>query len=221
MARTTKHRTLCIVVAAAGIAAMARGQLFPPPTSPDCPADINGDDTVDVLDLVAVITAWGESAVPEDINGDGIVDVLDLLEVITAWGPCCVCTNSGGAECGVSTYLGTVCGDDGSDTVTVDGCGAGWFEVFLEECSEWQIDLQMRITLQMTAGDDYDLYVYEPCGTLRASSTGPPGAPEQASITVPDLLFTDDSRYVFVEVVEAVADPCEQWSLLVEGNVMK
>jgi hypothetical protein len=53
-----------------------------------CPADINGDATVDVLDLLAVLAAWGESDVPEDLNGDGTVDVLDLLELLAAWGPC-------------------------------------------------------------------------------------------------------------------------------------
>ena len=54
-----------------------------------CPADINGDGVVDVLDLLAVLEAWGETgAVPADITGDGVVDVLDLLEVLAAWGPC-------------------------------------------------------------------------------------------------------------------------------------
>jgi hypothetical protein len=55
---------------------------------PPCPADVNGDLVVDVLDLLAVIAAWGGSGGPEDINLDGTVDVLDLLAVIGAWGPC-------------------------------------------------------------------------------------------------------------------------------------
>jgi len=56
----------------------------------DCPADVTGDGVVDVLDLLAVLAAWGASGggLPEDITGDGIVDVLDLLEVLGAWGPC-------------------------------------------------------------------------------------------------------------------------------------
>ena len=53
-----------------------------------CPADINGDNVVDVLDLLAVLAAWGDPGGVEDINGDGIVDVLDLLELLAAWGPC-------------------------------------------------------------------------------------------------------------------------------------
>ncbi len=54
-----------------------------------CPADVNGDQVIDVLDLLAILSAWGETGeLDEDINGDGVVDVLDLLEVLSAWGPC-------------------------------------------------------------------------------------------------------------------------------------
>jgi hypothetical protein len=50
------------------------------------PADINRDGAVDVLDLVAVVTAWGDCpGCPADTNQDGAVDVLDLIAVITAW----------------------------------------------------------------------------------------------------------------------------------------
>ncbi len=52
-----------------------------------CPADINGDGTVDVLDLLEVLGNWGGSG-DADITGDGVVDVLDLLEVLGSWGPC-------------------------------------------------------------------------------------------------------------------------------------
>ena len=55
---------------------------------PTCPEDINGDGVVDVLDLLALLAAWGNPGGPEDLNGDGIVDVLDLLQLLAAWGPC-------------------------------------------------------------------------------------------------------------------------------------
>ncbi len=55
----------------------------------ECPADVTVDGVVDVLDLLAVLAAWGPCAgCPGDITGDGTVDVLDLLEVLAAWGPC-------------------------------------------------------------------------------------------------------------------------------------
>ena len=55
----------------------------------NCPADINGDGTVGVTDILSVIKSWGAcSGCAADINDDGTVDVSDLLEVVAAWGPC-------------------------------------------------------------------------------------------------------------------------------------
>jgi hypothetical protein len=63
-------------------------EIFGDPNFAPCPADVNNDGMVDVLDLLAVLAAWGAAGGPEDINGDGIVDVLDLLALLGAWGPC-------------------------------------------------------------------------------------------------------------------------------------
>ena len=54
-----------------------------------CP-DTNGDNTVNVTDLVNVILDWDMdgSINGGDVNGDGIVNVLDLLAVILSWGNC-------------------------------------------------------------------------------------------------------------------------------------
>lgn len=46
-----------------------------------CPGDINGDGTVNVLDLTALLGTFGTSVIPSeggDLNGDGAVDVNDL-----------------------------------------------------------------------------------------------------------------------------------------------
>lgn len=63
-----------------------------------CPADINGDNQVNVSDLLSVITNWGvcpglcPPSCPADIApagvGDCNVNVSDLLFVITSWGAC-------------------------------------------------------------------------------------------------------------------------------------
>ena len=54
-----------------------------------CQQDVTGDGLVDVLDLLAVLAAWGTPGGDgEDITGDGLVDVLDLLELLAHWGPC-------------------------------------------------------------------------------------------------------------------------------------
>ncbi len=55
------------------------------------PGDVNGDGLVDVVDLLAVLGAWGFCpnceliACPADIDGDCDVDVVDLLTVLANW----------------------------------------------------------------------------------------------------------------------------------------
>ncbi len=61
--------------------------------SQDCPADLDDSATVDVGDLIELLTAWGPcspdgSSCPADLDGDGQIAVLDLLSVILDWGPC-------------------------------------------------------------------------------------------------------------------------------------
>jgi hypothetical protein len=57
-----------------------------------CPSDINGDGTVDVVDFLALLGAWGDcppaGECPSDINGNGTVDVIDFLALLAEWGPC-------------------------------------------------------------------------------------------------------------------------------------
>jgi hypothetical protein len=54
----------------------------------DCPEDVDGDGSVAVGDILALIAAWGSADEAADVNGDGIVDVSDLLALVGAWGPC-------------------------------------------------------------------------------------------------------------------------------------
>jgi hypothetical protein len=47
--------------------------------------DMNGDDLVNVDDLLTVIAAWGDCDCNEDLTGDGNVGVHDILLLIAAW----------------------------------------------------------------------------------------------------------------------------------------
>jgi hypothetical protein len=61
---------------------------YNPPTAP-CPADVNGDGSVNVFDLLQLLDAWGDCpGCPEDLDGSGTVDVFDLLMLLGEWGPC-------------------------------------------------------------------------------------------------------------------------------------
>ncbi len=56
------------------------------------PQDGHGDGTVGILDLLALLAAWGDCPVKgecsADLNGDGTVGILDLLTLLANWGPC-------------------------------------------------------------------------------------------------------------------------------------
>ena len=59
-----------------------------------CPADVNGDGFVNVLDLTQVLLCFGNPATGpcgtgQDITQDGFVNVLDLTQVLLAFGDVC------------------------------------------------------------------------------------------------------------------------------------
>lgn len=56
-----------------------------------CPADINGDDQVDVNDFIMFNSAFASSCLgcPEDISGEGVVDVNDFLILNSMFGQLC------------------------------------------------------------------------------------------------------------------------------------
>jgi photosystem II stability/assembly factor-like uncharacterized protein len=84
--------TAISVVSAERIWALgARGSIFASDESdPHVPADLNGDGTVNVLDLLLLLDAWGAcndcDDCPADLNGDCSVSVLDLLMLLDDWG---------------------------------------------------------------------------------------------------------------------------------------
>ncbi len=55
---------------------------------PRCPADLDGDGTVGITDLLQLLFVWGQQGVPADLDGDGTVGITDLLVLLAAWGAC-------------------------------------------------------------------------------------------------------------------------------------
>ena len=54
-----------------------------------CPWDLNGNGSVGILDLLALLAAWGsDPGGPPDFDGDGTVGILDLLALLANWGSC-------------------------------------------------------------------------------------------------------------------------------------
>ena len=56
----------------------------------NCLSDINGDQNVNIHDLLALVAAWGDCPDPcsADINEDQVVNIHDLLALVAAWGEC-------------------------------------------------------------------------------------------------------------------------------------
>ncbi len=53
-----------------------------------CPADLDKNATVDVVDLLILLAKWNTPDSFADIDGSGLVDVTDLILLLAAWGPC-------------------------------------------------------------------------------------------------------------------------------------
>ncbi|MAB81889.1 MAG: hypothetical protein CMJ24_00430 [Phycisphaerae bacterium] len=51
-------------------------------------ADLNGDGSVTVNDLLIVIAQWGTEGPLGDVTRDDLVNIEDLLMVISRWGFC-------------------------------------------------------------------------------------------------------------------------------------
>jgi hypothetical protein len=68
-------------------------QEFDVPVGAPCPADLDGDGSVGIIDFLTLLGAWGPCMVPcppcpGDIDGDCTVGIIDFLTLLGAWGPC-------------------------------------------------------------------------------------------------------------------------------------
>ncbi|MCZ6653893.1 MAG: hypothetical protein O7D91_12815 [Planctomycetota bacterium] len=58
-------------------------------TAEPCPADFDGNGTVEAFDLAMLLGNWGACAgCPADLDGDGTIGAADLAELLGSWGPC-------------------------------------------------------------------------------------------------------------------------------------
>ncbi len=56
------------------------------------PADLDGDGKVGILDLLLLLSVWGQcpdppESCPADLDSDGTVGIIDLLALLSSWGP--------------------------------------------------------------------------------------------------------------------------------------
>ncbi|MBL9120075.1 MAG: hypothetical protein JNL80_09200 [Phycisphaerae bacterium] len=65
-------------------AAMLAMEASPPP----CPADLDGNGSVEAPDIAILLGEWDVKGSVADLNEDGIVSAPDLAILLGAWGPC-------------------------------------------------------------------------------------------------------------------------------------
>jgi hypothetical protein len=53
-----------------------------------CPGDLDFDSDRDGSDIITFLTLWDGETAAGDLNGDGSVDVRDLLAILGQWGSC-------------------------------------------------------------------------------------------------------------------------------------
>ena len=59
------------------------------PKPADCPADLDGDGEVGIVDFLDLLAAWGPNpGHAADLDGDDVVGIVDFLELLASWGPC-------------------------------------------------------------------------------------------------------------------------------------
>jgi hypothetical protein len=133
-----------------------------------CDGDVDGSNTVDVNDLLAVIDQWGLTNSPSDINDDGIVDVSDLLMVVGNWGPCDEESTYGGCPDGAESDCDDCWnnGDAPSDctqpiTIGVPVCGT--VSVFTNDSGNVARDMDLFSSATLNGGGNF---------TLSAGSSG-------------------------------------------------
>ena len=54
-----------------------------------CPADFNGDDIANTLDVISFLNAWNAADDTADFNDDGAIDSLDVLDFLNSWAAGC------------------------------------------------------------------------------------------------------------------------------------
>jgi hypothetical protein len=140
------------------------------------------------------------------------VQSVQAFYTVVDRGSCC--QNTGGPSLGTATDLGNICGDQSGSTLSVSGCGNGWFKIRIRECNGLlSLDLAAKISLQSPAGADYDLYVYRDGIPTRGSTSGP--GLEEVSTSQTDT--TGDNSYdLIIEVRRIDAYPCTNWTLHVD-----
>jgi hypothetical protein len=124
-----------------------------------------------------------------------------------------------GSHC-ADTKKGLMCSSNSSfdNFATRTGTGGEFFKAIARECSECQADLDMKFTLHVPDGVNYDLFIFKSPGTPVASSTTGVGVDESVTVKIPDKAGSDDQTNYIIEVRYVSGSSCAQWTLNAFGH---
>ena len=110
-----------------------------------------------------------------------------------------------------------ICGDEGQDTSTLQGKGTKWCKVKVVECSDWDNDLNVAITLSSPEGANYDMVALE--GSCLSNPDPATGDPDDcADDNWSDTWGSDDDKWIYILVYHVSGSSCENWALTAWGN---
>jgi len=144
-----------------------------------CPEDTNSDGSVDVNDLLGVLSGFGGAGSDgTDTNGDGTVDVNDLLQVLSNFGADCAPDGMAGGSDGTEAVNccggGAACGFQHCPAVGAgqDGCVQPWN---MPNGMDFDVDCTADVAAAVCVqGTDCGGQVWNDCGTSCPALCGSP-----------------------------------------------
>jgi hypothetical protein len=125
--------------------------------------------------------------------------------------------------------MGTVNGDDNSQTVTASSYGSEYLQAYVSDSNCWSTSDKesYTVTLTVPAGTSYNLFVYEGTSSGIGCSSAKQGTVSGNTVTVSDswndAIGSDDSKYlvIYVQYVSGTqCDTAHNWTVKVAGNTL-
>ncbi len=151
----------------------------------------------------------------------------------SGWGDCSGGSSDGcetqldgiGGACADATGIGSVCGDQGGGFLcgssycktgpSTSGYGEKWLKIDVNDCTSiCTYSIRLRARLQSPAGMDYDLYLYDGCGSLVDSSTAGTGGLDEVTYS----WGSGDDKTMYLEIRWYAGSTCDEWTLETKGG---
>lgn len=126
------------------------------------------------------------------------------------------CDYAAVTTCDAPKNLGSVTGDDPNPALVATGQTSEWLEVRATEYHDFSSQsLSVHAKLESPVGMDFDVFLYQKCGTIyNAGNT-----PDEKTAVWSDTLGTYDNRDVLIEVryvSGSICGPNDLWRLSVD-----